>query len=272
MADSETYTKVSNDVLEALAQAKLNGTQYAICLVVWRYTFGFHKCEAELSAGFIAKATGSDIRQVKREIQSLIDRNIIIKAEQPDRAISVLGFNKDVSAWQPATKKTPTKVVVDSPPVVDSPLPSGNFTTTPVVDSPPDVVVDSPPNKENKENYKENIKEIVFARWNQQMIIVHKKLTPDIGKAIDAAVKKYGLENVVLAIERYAKCYKDTDYFFSYKWTLTEFLKQKNALPCFLDGGSKWENYVSRSRDGPGRTNNQMEGDEIDWGWQKEKT
>jgi len=77
LADSENYTKISNEVLEALPRAKLNGTQYAICLVVWRYTFGFHRCEADLSAGFIAEASGTNPRQVKRELQVLIERNII---------------------------------------------------------------------------------------------------------------------------------------------------------------------------------------------------
>ena len=42
----EKYTKVPNDILDALAQAKLNGTQHAICLVIFRNTFGFHRCQA----------------------------------------------------------------------------------------------------------------------------------------------------------------------------------------------------------------------------------
>ena len=267
MADSETYTKVSNDVLEALAQAKLNGTQYAICLVVWRYTFGFHKCEAELSASFIAEASGTNPRQIKRELQVLINRNIIQSVNPRPRVTSTLRFNKDISTWK-VSKTTPGDLV-SNPSLVTNPTPE-------VVTNPtPDLVSNPSPKKRKKENNKENIYSLsaqsVFAKWNEQGIITHRDLTSEMDKVINAAVKKYGLENVVLAIERYAKCYKDPNYFFKYKWSLIYFLKQKNALPDFLDGGCKWEDYKTRSRDGPGRNNNQEEGDVIDWGWQKEK-
>jgi hypothetical protein len=112
----------------------------------------------------------------------------------------------------------------------------------------------------------------VFTAWNSQGIIAHQELTPDIAKAIEAAVQTHGIEKILLSIERYAQIYKDANYFFSYKWSLLKFLKQKNALPDFLNGGCKWEDYVSRSRDGPGgaQTNKTgEEGENIDWGFQK---
>jgi phage replication O-like protein O len=240
----ENYTKISNDILDALPKAKLNGTQYAICLVIWRYTFGFHRCEAKLSASFIAEATDSNHRQIKRELQALIERNIVQSIDSRQGVTSILKFNKDISSWQLVSKKTPVKPVSNSPLVT-------NQTPVLVSNSPPELVSNSPPKKERKKD-KENIYSIsaqkIFATWNEQGITIHKTITEDIGKAIDAALKKYGLEKVALAIQRYSKIYHDSDYFFSYKWTLVNFLNRKKVIPDFLDGGEKWENYLARGQ------------------------
>ena len=40
---------------------------------------------------------------------------------------------------------------------------------------------------------------------------------------------------------------KDKNYFFSTRWTLVEFLKQKNAMNDFKDDGSKWINYTTQN-------------------------
>ncbi len=92
--------------------------------------------------------------------------------------------------------------------------------------------------KEDKNIYSE-----LLSFWNQQKITVHRKLTEDMIKAIDATLKVHTKEEIMQAIARYAKIYHDKDYFFSYNWTLINFLKQKNALPDFLDDGQKWLSY-----------------------------
>jgi phage replication O-like protein O len=244
----DKHTQIPNEILEALPTMKLNGTQYAICLVVWRYTFGFHRCETRLSTSFLAKATNRDARQIKRELHNLVERCILTKI---DGKTAVIGFNKNISDWllvnNPPKNK---KVVVDSP-VVNSP-PSGKFTTPPVVNSPPKVVVNSPPKKERKENSKENIYSLpvqkVFSFWNEQKITVHKSITGDIKKAIDGSLKKHSIDEILLAIKRYSQIYHDSDYYFSYKWSLVNFVKQRNALSEFLDEGEKWENYLARGQ------------------------
>lgn len=92
--------------------------------------------------------------------------------------------------------------------------------------------------KEDKNIYSE-----LLSFWNQQKITVHRKLTEDMIKAIDATLKVHTKEEIMQAIARYAKIYHDKDYFFSYNWMLVNFLKQKNALPDFLDDGQKWLSY-----------------------------
>lgn len=90
---------------------------------------------------------------------------------------------------------------------------------------------------------KENFSAIIFKAWNEQDIIVHRELTETVVKAVNNAVKKYGLDNVLLAIQRYSIVYHDTNYYFSHRWTLLNFLKRKEVIPSFLDEGEKWLNY-----------------------------
>lgn len=64
--------------------------------------------------------------------------------------------------------------------------------------------------------------------------------------AIEKAIKEYGIENVKTAINRYSIILADDDYYFDTSWGLDIFCKQSNALPDFLDGGSKWESYKKK--------------------------
>lgn len=76
-----------------------------------------------------------------------------------------------------------------------------------------------------------------------QKIIEHKELTDTILKEIQKALKTYKVEEIKMYIDRYAQVYNDIDYFFNYKWTLIQFLRQKNAMTDFKDDGGKWNNY-----------------------------
>jgi phage replication O-like protein O len=46
------YTRIANEILEAMAKIKLSPTQYRILFVVWRYTYGFQRKEHKLSLTF----------------------------------------------------------------------------------------------------------------------------------------------------------------------------------------------------------------------------
>ena len=56
--DNGEFTRIANEILEHIAKAKLNGTQYAIILTIWRYTYGFQRISHEMSLGFMANLTG----------------------------------------------------------------------------------------------------------------------------------------------------------------------------------------------------------------------
>lgn len=95
------YTPIANELLEQVYKLKLNGTQFRILLVVWRFTYGFSRAECKLSLKFIADATQMNKMQVQREIDALITKNIIIVISEADfNKPRVVAFNKDYGKWR----------------------------------------------------------------------------------------------------------------------------------------------------------------------------
>jgi len=94
------YTPIANEILEVLPKISLNGTQYRILFVVWRYTYGFNRKEHELSENFISKAIDCDRRQVRRELNNLINYKIIsVKKEATFKNPRLIEFNKNYNEW-----------------------------------------------------------------------------------------------------------------------------------------------------------------------------
>lgn len=83
----------------------------------------------------------------------------------------------------------------------------------------------------------------VFSTWNQcQSVIKHKEVTEVREKAIRKALKNYKVELIVEAIKHY-DIVLSSKWYFKYKWSLEDFLNQKNAMPTFMDEGSNWYSF-----------------------------
>ena len=87
----------------------------------------------------------------------------------------------------------------------------------------------------------------ILEYWNSKNIIKHKE-SKELIAVIEKAFKTYGVEEIKKCIDRYHTILTDENYFFNYKWTLKEFLKQKNAISSFSDEGSKWNDYINRPK------------------------
>ena len=97
-----------------------------------------------------------------------------------------------------------------------------------------------------------------------------KKLTPELIKAIDKAIRETDYESVLLAIKRYGQAYYDSKFYYNNKWALLNFLKQKNGYLNWLDDGQIWINYkpsaeISKPKQVPTADQTDRELDEI-WG------
>jgi len=101
-------------------------------------------------------------------------------------------------------------------------------------------------NNINKNDKELNKYTVVFEHWNSKKIIVHKNLNADIKKSIDKALKTYSEKEILDLIDRYHEVLV-SDYFFSYKWSLKDFLSRKDGISSFTDEGSKWCDYLSRN-------------------------
>ncbi|MGO4181838.1 replication protein [Paenibacillus sp. TAF43_2] len=93
------FTQVANEIFEQAARINLNGTQFRILLIVWRYTYGFKRKTHQFSLTFLAEALGTHKNQVQRELQILIERNILIVISGGSRQSRTISFNKDYDQW-----------------------------------------------------------------------------------------------------------------------------------------------------------------------------
>jgi len=108
------HTRIAHEILTNTAKLKLNGTQFRIILIVWRYTYGFHRKETDLSVSFFAEALSISKRQIQRELNAMIDIGIIVEKNKPTFNKSrVIAFNKLYSTQ--VTKKTPHDVLDTAP-------------------------------------------------------------------------------------------------------------------------------------------------------------
>lgn len=105
------YTRIANEILEAIARFPINATQFRILMVIWRYTYGFNRKSSELSQSFITKATGLHKKQVQRELNALIKMNIIkVEKEASFSSPRVLKFNKYYQSWEGANQLPPNEI------------------------------------------------------------------------------------------------------------------------------------------------------------------
>jgi predicted phage replisome organizer len=84
----------------------------------------------------------------------------------------------------------------------------------------------------------------IFTHWLNQNIYKHKKNTFE--SQIRTALKKYSLEEILTAITNYGIIVNGEEYYWSYKWTLGDFLKR--GLDKFMDLDTAKENYRANGK------------------------
>lgn len=110
----------------------------------------------------------------------------------------------------------------------------------------------------DRDNRLENIYILLFNHWNQQNVILHKKLTDDMRASIDRVLKNYSAEEVQAAISNYAEIVHGEQYFFKYKWTLKDFLRR--GLDKFMDLEIAKSNFRRDEDNGKNRNPREISG------------
>lgn len=88
-----------NDILMALAGAKLGGTELSIILCIIRKTWGWSKKEDWISLTQFEKYTKRSRQTIVNAINQLVKKNILVKKTIPGIK-TVYGFNKNFSSWE----------------------------------------------------------------------------------------------------------------------------------------------------------------------------
>ncbi len=87
----------------------------------------------------------------------------------------------------------------------------------------------------------------LFNHWNSKKIIVHKYITDSLYGVINHKLDVgYTKEEIAQAIDNYNTILKGKQYFWSYEWTLEEFLRR--GLDKFMDLERAKRNYADKYR------------------------
>jgi len=96
-SNNEPFTQVPNKILENIPKMKLTQTQLSLLLVIWRYTYGFHRKEHRISLSFLAEATNRYPRDIQRSLKKLEARKIIYQNTKNNQRI--IRINDNCHEW-----------------------------------------------------------------------------------------------------------------------------------------------------------------------------
>lgn len=88
------YTRIANELLEAIASADLTARQLKVMLAYVRKTYGFNKKTDRIADEQIAHITGLSRQNVNKAKKELLSMNCLLMDG------SRIGVNKEVSVWQ----------------------------------------------------------------------------------------------------------------------------------------------------------------------------
>ncbi|OAQ21014.1 hypothetical protein TDIS_0940 [Thermosulfurimonas dismutans] len=91
------YTRIANELLEALCRARLGSRELKVVLAVVRLTYGFLRKENTISLGKLAEMTGLRRERLSEVVKALERKNVLRVSKENGRLI--LGLQKDYSKW-----------------------------------------------------------------------------------------------------------------------------------------------------------------------------
>lgn len=92
------YCKLANELLEAICQQDISGSQFQILMAVVRCTYGYNKKSDRVTNTYLAELTGLGLSAIKTGLQKLVERNII--SIQKAGIMKLVTINKIISEWQ----------------------------------------------------------------------------------------------------------------------------------------------------------------------------
>ncbi len=88
------YTKIANELLEAISKVNLSSYEFRVMLAIIRKTYGFNKKHDWLSLSQIEEITNIKSHNVCRTIKKLVDKNMLLKNGK------ITGIQKQYKKWK----------------------------------------------------------------------------------------------------------------------------------------------------------------------------
>ncbi|PXW23388.1 replication protein [Paraburkholderia caballeronis] len=101
------FTRIANEILDALIAARLTARQWAVAMAVIRKTYGFNKKEDDIGLSQIAEMTGIAKAHVSVAVRDLVDRQIMTR--EAGKFGHRLGINKRYKTWKGVTESVTPK-------------------------------------------------------------------------------------------------------------------------------------------------------------------
>lgn len=94
------YTKIANELLEAVCRYGLTGTQLSIIIILMRYSYGYNRKTVKASAQFVADAINNkNSSYVRKELRKLEELNILNVVGGKQGIIKEYCINKNYEKW-----------------------------------------------------------------------------------------------------------------------------------------------------------------------------
>lgn len=118
------YTRIANELLEAIARTPLSGSEFRVLFAILRLTYGMQKVSAKIHSQTIKKITGMVPKRISEAKKALIDKKIVVVPEKRNKYISTYRINKNYDQWA-TFRKNGTTIIQDTENKADTILRSG---------------------------------------------------------------------------------------------------------------------------------------------------
>ena len=93
------YTRIANELLEAICRLSISGSELRILLYIIRRTYGFSRSSAEIPLSEISRAVGVRREHIQKSLKKLSEKNIIELRTSGGITPQTISLVKDYEKW-----------------------------------------------------------------------------------------------------------------------------------------------------------------------------
>ncbi len=98
------YTRIANEILEALSKIPLSGSEFRLAIAILRYTYGMQQKSAEIKTQTLRNTTNLISSRLSEAKKKLIKRGIVFVTKKRNRVNATYEFNKNYTQWNSLRK------------------------------------------------------------------------------------------------------------------------------------------------------------------------